>query len=123
MTIIENAVSQALESLKQAEKRLGTFMDDPANKTLVTTHPTFVFLVAEVTHCRDDVAACRAELLVLAAKHQGWLDLIVDPTAGRSFENTFRISLINALYNGGKGLTVSTEYFQSKHASRNYTNG
>ena len=42
--------------------------------------------------------------------------------AGRSFENTFRLSFIKDLYNGGKGLTVSAEYFVADKACRKYSN-
>ena len=42
--------------------------------------------------------------------------------AGRSFENTFRLSFIKNLYNGGKGLTVSAEYFVPDKACRKYSN-
>jgi hypothetical protein len=61
----------------------------------------------------------------LHAKEEGLLTVDPLPThgiGGRSFENTFRTSFIKALYNGGKGLTVSNEYFQPDKASRKYTN-
>jgi hypothetical protein len=48
--------------------------------------------------------------------------LITEPVFGRSFENTFRISFIKALFNEGKGVVVSSRYFESKTASRRYTN-
>ncbi|KAI3655164.1 hypothetical protein MP638_000360, partial [Amoeboaphelidium occidentale] len=42
--------------------------------------------------------------------------------AGRLFEHTFRQSFIKALYNDGKGLVVSTEYYSPVKACRKYTN-
>jgi len=41
---------------------------------------------------------------------------------GRSYEHTFRISFIKALFNEGKGLVVSAEYFSADKACRKYTN-
>jgi hypothetical protein len=41
---------------------------------------------------------------------------------GGTYENTFRTSFIKCLYNQGKGLVVSSEYFHPDKASRKYTN-
>jgi hypothetical protein len=41
---------------------------------------------------------------------------------GRAFENSFRLSFINAFFNKGKALVVSAEYFSPDKACRKYTN-
>ena len=55
------------------------------------------------------------ELLIVAEKKQ-------ISEIGRSYEKTFRLSFIKALYNESKGLVVSAEYFSTDKACRKYTN-
>jgi hypothetical protein len=40
----------------------------------------------------------------------------------RCYENTFRLSFIKSLFNNGKGIVVSKEYFLYEKASRSYSN-
>jgi len=59
---------------------------------------------------------------ILLEKEKQRTQSMLEPVIGRSFENTFRISFIKALFNEGKGVAVSTLYFDSKIASRRYSN-
>ncbi len=83
----------------------------------------FIVLNAEVAACR---AAYNETLQTIKALHaetpRNNTALVVDSFAGRSYENTFRISFIQALFNDGKGLTVSPEYFHADKATRKYSN-
>ena len=59
---------------------------------------------------------------ILLEKEKQRTQGMLKPVFGRSFENTFRISFIKALFNEGKGVAVSSLYFDSKFASRRYSN-
>ena len=69
--IQELGLRNAIESLRRAEQRLNDYMDNPSNQPLNTAHPTFVFLLAQVTRCTNILMGAQQTLQTLATQNRG----------------------------------------------------
>ncbi len=108
---------EARERLRRSEEELRNYR---SGSLTLAAGVTYQDLKDEVNRCTKVLVAQMNYDLVLAIQSKGsLLSFMVDT---RSYENTFRISFIKALYNEGKGLTVSSDYFQPLKASRKYSN-